>query len=351
MSRHGRRRATLGAPPRPLRDAVLAAAACAAARVGVTVDGYRRGHVPRARLGIGLAVVAASQLWRVVTGTAATVDPLFAALRLLGLVIVLVGVAQLLAIGLAALRTQHWQQQEELTRAAVQREPAGELAAERRHELRNGLAGLAGITHLLHRTDDVGHLEHAVLAELGRLRSLIDDDDPADPYADPFAGLDTLPTDYLVEPVLSGLVALRGPGGDASSCGSSPTSGHTATRRRSPRWSRTCCSTATGTRPIRRSSCAGRREDTVEIAVRDAGPGLTSGVAPTALDRGVRDTGAGGSGLGLHISRRLIERHGGTLAVRTVDWPRGCLVTITVPTAEPVHGPAERTARPVTERS
>ena len=44
---------------------------------------------------------------------------------------------------------------------------------ERSHELRNGLAGLAGITHLLSAEGGEDHerLTDAVLAELGRLAS------------------------------------------------------------------------------------------------------------------------------------------------------------------------------------
>ena len=43
------------------------------------------------------------------------------------------------------------------------------------------------------------------------------------------------------------------------------------------------------------------------------------------LERGIRDEAAGGSGLGLHISRQLVAREGGTLTLRSVDEPRGCL--------------------------
>lgn len=47
-------------------------------------------------------------------------------------------------------------------------------------------------------------------------------------------------------------------------------------------------------------------------ATRD--PGCRPEVELMALERGVQDRAAGGSGLGLYISRRLVEREGLTLA-------------------------------------
>ncbi len=122
--------------------------------LGYVVEGYRRRSGPRLRLGLGLAVVAGAQLYRGMTGALLT-DLAFAALRLVGALVVLVALAQLVARSLQTVRSQQWAQQEELAVAALHVERAGELAAERDHELRNGLAGLAGITHLLSSgTDD-----------------------------------------------------------------------------------------------------------------------------------------------------------------------------------------------------
>ena len=62
-----------------------------------------------------------------------------------------------------------------LAAARLAQQRTDELVAERDHELRNGLAGLAGITHLL-SADGHEHetLRHAVLAELGRLHMILD---------------------------------------------------------------------------------------------------------------------------------------------------------------------------------
>jgi two-component system, OmpR family, sensor kinase len=174
-----------------------------AAAAAFVADGYRRNSRPRMRLGLGLVVVAAGQLYRVAAGQAApSTDLAFAALRLLGLLIVLVALAQLVLLALRSVETAQWRQQEELAVAALHMERAQEAATERDHELRNGLAGLAGITHLLSADTGSQHherLKHAVLAELGRLHAILD------------GGLLTAPpeVDYAVEPVLAGLVALR----------------------------------------------------------------------------------------------------------------------------------------------
>jgi two-component system OmpR family sensor kinase len=71
----------------------------------------------------------------------------------------------------------------------------------------------------------------------------------------------------------------------------------------------------------------------VAVEVRDHGPGLPDGQEQLEIVRGRRDEAAGGSGLGLHISAQLAREHGGTLVLRTVDAPRGCLAVLTLPVA------------------
>jgi two-component system OmpR family sensor kinase len=81
--------------------------------------------------------------------------------------------------------------------AALHMERASELAAERDHELRNGLARLAGIMHLRGSdsgTPDHERIRHAVLSELGTLHATLDGNGAA-PDAQP----------YRVDPVLTGL--------------------------------------------------------------------------------------------------------------------------------------------------
>jgi two-component system, OmpR family, sensor kinase len=299
-----------------------------AVAVAFAVDGLRRRCIPWLRVGLGLVVLAVAQLYRVATTTpTATTNLAFSALRLVGLGVVLVGLAHLVQRAMADLRSESWQQQEELLVAAVHMERAGELAAERDHELRNGLAGLAGITHLLGADSgdpDHDRLRHAVLTELSRLHRILDGA-PPEPEPDP--------SDYAIAPVLEGLVALRSdrpgltvePGlrarGDSAVLAQVVTNLLANCERHAP-------GAPVAVRAMRRGA-------DVVVEVRDAGPGLPAGTDPAAaLERGVHDETAGGSGLGLYISGRLIGHEGGTLALTSVDDPPGCLATVTVPGVE-----------------
>jgi len=64
--------------------------------------------------------------------------------------------------------------------------------------------------------------------------------------------------------------------------------------------------------------------DDAEIAVRDHGPGVAPDEQARVFDR-YYQTGTGdhrgGMGLGLHISRQIVELHGGTIGVE--DAPGG----------------------------
>jgi two-component system OmpR family sensor kinase len=318
-------------PPADRLLTALVLAGWLAVAIGHLVGGHRARRPAELRVGLGLAVLAAVAVHDLLAAPAPGWDLAVAGLRLLGLVIVLVGVVQGARRALGALRAAAWQQQEELAAGALERERARERAAERDHELRNGLAGLAGITHLL-STDGGQHelLKHAVLAELGRLHLILDggvDDLEAPDQADNVV-------DYLVEPVLTGLVTLRWPGVDRVRLRVEPglrASGHpTVLAQVVTNLLANCDRHAPGAAV---GLEAYRDGGVVVVAVRDAGPGLSGRLNGSVLDRGVRDESAGGSGLGLHISRQLIAREGGTLTLRSVDHPRGCLATVTVPAA------------------
>ncbi len=318
-----------------------------AVALGYVVEGYRRRSGPLLRLGLGLAVVAGAQLYRGATGALLT-DLAFAALRLAGALVVLVALAQLVARSLQTVRSQQWAQQEELAVAALHVERAGELAAERDHELRNGLAGLAGITHLLSSgadDDEQRRLKQAVLSELGRLHTILDGGAVA-PDPGPRE-------EYAVEPVLAGLVTLRrsvgapvtldvaaDPGADAAIGAGVDTAGADAELR--------ACGDATVLAQVVTNLLANcdrhapgapvtvrayRSADRVVVEVRDEGPGLQVSLGHDLRQRGARDPAGGGSGLGLHISARLVDREGGELDLRTVTDPPGCLATVRLPAA------------------
>lgn len=291
----------------------------------VLATGLHRGALPLARAGLGLVVLAAAQLHRLLAPAG---DPAFGALRLLGLLLVVAGLAQLLARTVAALRDERDVQQEELAAAALHVERAGELAAERDHELRNGLAGLAGITHLLSVPVDGGdhdRLRHAVLAELGRLHTLLDGGELADEPPDG-------PRDYLVGPVLEGLVALRGerPPALVAEPGLRALGDPAVLAQVVTNLLANCDRHAPGTAvAVTARSDAGR----TVVEVRDTGPGLPPGA--DVLAAGVHDPAGGGTGLGLAISARLVAWEGGELAVRTVDDPPGCVAAVHLPAPAP----------------
>jgi two-component system OmpR family sensor kinase len=299
-----------------------------AAAVGYVVEGYRRRSGPRTRLGLGLAVVAGAQLYRGATGAPVT-DPPFAGLRAVGTLIVLVALAQLVTRSLAAVRSQQWAQQEELALAALHVERAGELAAERDHELRNGLAGLAGITHLLSSgadDDEQQRLRQAVLSELGRLHTILDGG-----AVGPEPGRRE---EYAVEPVLAGLVTLRRSAGvpvtlvaepGLRACGDAAVLAQVVTNLLA-----NCDRHAPGAPVVVRSY---DHADHVVVEVRDEGPGLPAALGHDLLRRGVHDSAGGGSGLGLHISARLIDREGGELELFPATEPTGCLATVRLPAA------------------
>jgi two-component system OmpR family sensor kinase len=297
-----------------------------AAAAAFVADGYRRRSRPRLRLGIGLVVLAVAQLYRVASDAPTpSSDVAFAALRLLGLLIILVALAQLTQLALRSVETAQWRQQEELSAAALHMERAQETAAERDHELRNGLAGLAGITHLLSAdggSHDHERLKHAVLAELGRLHAILD------------GGMLAV-GDYAVEPVIAGLVALR-----ASTTvsfdvepGCRATGDPAVLAQIVTNLLVNCAKHAPGAAV---AVTARRRGNMVTVEVRDEGPGL-----PKEGER--TDTGPG-TGLGLPISRRLAATQGGRLALRTVTDPHGCSAMLSLPVAQ---APAE--GEPVTD--
>lgn len=91
---------------------------------------------------------------------------------------------------------------------------------------------------------------------------------------------------------------------------------------------------------------AGRRD--VTITVRDSGIGIAPGDLPRIFDdyfraETARDAGLPGTGLGLGISRRIVDQHGGTLTL-TSEPGAGTVATVRLPLAldaddEPGPGP------------
>lgn len=83
-----------------------------------------------------------------------------------------------------------------------------------------------------------------------------------------------------------------------------------------------------------------RRRQFVEISVEDGGAGIAPEVAETLFDAFV-STKAGGMGVGLFISRRIIEAHGGEIHVESGEGAPGSVFRFTLPVA---HGAAAHAA-------
>jgi two-component system OmpR family sensor kinase len=296
-----------------------------AAAVAFAIAGIRERSAPGLRLGLGLVIVAVAQLYRVTAQVASPNLP-FDGLRLLGLAVVLLGLAQLVVDGLRGLQSCNTEQQEALVSAALLLDRAREASAERDHELRNGLAGLAGVAQLL-SAESVGadeeRLRQAVLKELGRLLALVDGDAP-----------DERPEGFLVEDVLRERVELRRSAVDSrlSEVALRLEEGLRAAGDRDvlaqvvANLLANCDRHAPGA-PV---TVISRQEDAeVVVEVRDEGPGLPTGVtAESLLERGARDEAAGGTGLGLHISAGLLRRTGGVLTLRDAEPAPGCVASV-----------------------
>lgn len=343
---------------------VLVQAGWAGVAVLFLLDGYRRQSRVRARIGLGLVVIAVSQLYRAVVPAAPVFGLVYPSLRILGMAVVLSALLPMALRAVTQLRDDYDRLQDTLGDATRLLERATGEAAERDHELRNGLAGLAGAAHLLSQSggdERTAQLRDAVLAELGRLRVMLEnpvlvrpaegtEDTRPEPTADERdAALFDLGPEFAADeptlragnghahrvgPVLHQLVDLRAEQGitlDVEEGLPVVAAPEAVTRQVVTNLLVNCARHAPGA-PVRvrgRSAAPGF----VAVEVRDAGPGLPGGRETFVIRRGVHDAQAGGSGLGLHISARLAQEHGGDLVLRTEHEPTGCLAVLTLPVA------------------
>ena len=75
------------------------------------------------------------------------------------------------------------------------------------------------------------------------------------------------------------------------------------------------------------------------VKVIDNGPGITGDQLPYLFERfyqGHSDRQAKGSGLGLYLTRQIIEAHGGTIWAENRT-PHGALFGFRLPTCQPNH--------------
>ena len=304
-----------------------------AVALGYVVEGYRRRSGPRLRLGLGLAVIAGAQLYRGVTGAPADRP----------------GVRRA-AAGRRARRARRAGPARRAVAAGGAVAAVGAAGgAGRRRAARRARAGSwrpSGTTSCAtaspaspgsptcsapaRTTSEQQRLKQAVLSELGRLHTILDGGAVA-PDPGPRE-------EYAVEPVLAGLVTLRRSAGAPVSLDVDPHRGGPAglRRRRGPRPGRH--QPARQLRPARPRGAGHRARLPQRGPRRRRGARRGAGAAACRsghqlLQRGVHDPTGGGSGLGLHISARLVDREGGELDLRTVTDPLGCLATVRLPAA------------------
>ncbi|MDQ4115881.1 MAG: HAMP domain-containing histidine kinase [Actinomycetota bacterium] len=294
------------------------------------IDGYRETNARRARMGLGLLVVAVSLLYRETLAVEMPSDIAFPVLRAVGMAVVLVALLQVVQRSVSTLQSDYDQVQMRLAQAAELLESTTDLSAERDHELKNGLVALAGVVHVLSSSDgdeDGERFRQLLLNELARLRKMLET-----PVAEQLEAADADEIEgHFVRPVLENVVGMR-----VHQDIELQTEGEliaatepSVTEQIVTNLLVNCDRHAPGAPVVVRGRPG--RDRTVVIEVRDHGPGLPAGGEEAVFERGVRDDAAGGSGLGLHISKRIAEENGGTLRLRTVHDPVGCLAVLTLP--------------------
>jgi two-component system OmpR family sensor kinase len=308
-------------------EAVRAVIALGAVTAGaaLAVLGWKHYSPAHSWIGLGCAVIGLAHLARIThSGQHTSSELSFVVLRLLGLALVLVGLRELSSWALRAIDGSDIDQDE--LRLELRR------SAEQRHELRNGLAGLAGAADLLESgDDDGGALRAAVAAEVARLEVLL---------RLPGARIGQLRGEaspcgeYPVEQILRQQVVLRRSAGmdvhlDIESGLRAVGTPHTLAQVLANVLAN-CVAHAPGS-PVRIH--AGRRGGAVVLRVTDFGPGVIDASQTTVFEAGERRPGSSGQGLGLHISKRLLRAEGGSIEIRSEPNAPGCTVLIHLPVA------------------
>jgi signal transduction histidine kinase len=75
------------------------------------------------------------------------------------------------------------------------------------------------------------------------------------------------------------------------------------------------------------------KDNRVEVSVSDTGPGIDPEVAPRLFTK-FASKSFSGTGLGLFLSKKIIEAHGGTISARNNDSGIGAIFAFSFPIAE-----------------
>ncbi len=238
------------------------------------------------------------------------------------------------ALAVAAAR---WAHGERLRREAAARAARGDavsvMAAAVAHDVRNPLGVIRASVDLLRERSgavldrrDRARLDD-VLGEVDRLRRLTQDF--LDLAAEP--ALAAAPTDLraLAEDAARGNAILHPEVTVSVSMEGLPEVPADAARLRRVLANLLANAAEAGARKVEIRGALAHR--VVRIAIRDDGPGIDPAIAARLFEP-FSSARAGGIGLGLAVSRRIVERHGGTLAVAAEGGP-GAAFEITLPSA------------------
>ncbi|QYN34493.1 HAMP domain-containing histidine kinase [Pseudonocardia sp. DSM 110487] len=289
----------------------------------IALRAVRRRAWPLWQVGAGLTLLGITDAGRACADIwlRADLDLVFSGVDLLAVGVVLWGTVHLAGDALDRLADEQAAHDEELRLAEIR------LArtAERDHELRNGLAGLAGATSLMRADRADPLLRDAVASELCRLDELLRGH--GDGRSLP--GSST----YAIGPVLNGLVALHAANGMDIRLDSDPglraNGAPDALAQVMANLVGNVARHAPGS-PVRLT--AFRDGDGIVIHVRDFGPGIPPGREHAVFEPGVRAERTGGTGLGLHICRKLVEASCGSIEIAPPTPDRvGCTVVVRLP--------------------
>lgn len=169
----------------PVRLTIVAG--WAVAGMAIAWQALSLGVSPGFRVGLGLVVLSVAHGIQIGHGGPAqqfaVAGQAFSFLRLAAILIVLLGTIQFASRSLRGIRQAQWEREEELRLA--QHKLA--RSAESDHEIRNGIAGLAGATRVLQGSfDESGNAQMA--AQLSRLDTLLSS--PVDPNDDSRGAID-----------------------------------------------------------------------------------------------------------------------------------------------------------------
>jgi two-component system OmpR family sensor kinase len=290
------------------------------------------------RVGLGLEIVAVAHAVRVDQGDpAAPLDLSFSLLRLLGLVLLLATAAVMTQRRLVEVDDAQSQQQRRLHEA---RSRLLQFRT-RDHELRTGLAGLAGATRYVHDEVELSLLHRAITSELSRLNAMM-----RKPPAAAVSSGAARPAPYRVNDILRDQVALhRSQGMDvrlditSELCvtGSPDTLAQVVSNLLA-----NCARHAPGS-PVHID--AQDHGGIVRIRITDFGPGIPEAMDGTLFQLGSRGPHSEGQGIGLHVCHRLLHQEAGAIYLAH-DRPEqsGCTLVVDLPGASMEHVPLRRTS-------